>query len=458
MHKNGYGELDEPTGKPEMRSKPNFLFLFPDQWRHTYLGSHEAGVPVRTPNLDSLAAQGIRFTECRTNSPLCAPARACLALGLRRRQTGVEGNHHDTDPNRTTIFNRLREHGYWVSTCGKNDLHKGSNDYHDSGWADRLASYGFDAAIDHRGKVNVYKAATRRPRGGCPYIHYLEERGLLDEFIADYTRRRETHDQGMNKAAWPGPFEREDFTDDFCGRSALKLLRRAPSDQPWCLWVNFPGPHGPQDAPAALFNRYRRIDLPPVFRGEEGLDHANLRRLYAASCEGIDDWCGRIIEMVAERGQRDETIIVFASDHGEMLGDHGRWGKSVWREHSVRVPLIAAGPGIVRSSVSSALVELIDVGATLLDYAGAKAMPQQEAYSLRPLLEGESTQHRDYQISDLGDWQLVSNGRFKFVSDAEGEHLFDLEEDSQETADQIGRPEFETITRELRGLLSAEFS
>ena len=441
-----------------MADKPNFLFLLPDQWRHTYLGCHEAGVPVRTPNLDALAAQGVRFIECRTNSPLCAPARASLVLGVRRRHTGVEGNHQDTDPKRTTIFNRLQEQGYWVGTCGKNDLHKGSNDYHDSGWVDRLSSYGFDAAIDHRGKANVYKASVRRPRGGCPYIRYLEERGLLDQLIADYNRRREDYDQAMSKAAWPGPLQREDFTDDFCGRSALELLHAAPSDRPWCLWVNFPGPHGPQDAPAALFERYRDVDFPPVFCGEEGLDHANLRRLYAASCEGIDDWSGRIIERVAERGERGETIIIFASDHGEMLGDHGRWGKSVWRDHSVRVPLIAAGPGIVQGCVSSALIELIDVGATLLDYAGAEAMPHQEACSLRPLFEGELTRHRDFQISDLGEWRLVSNGRFKFVSDSDGEHLFDLEEDSQEMVNLIGCSEHETVTRELRERLRAEFS
>ena len=436
-----------------MKTQPNLLF--PDQWRHTYLGCHEAGVPVRTPNLDALAARGVRFTQCRTNSPLCAPARASLALGVRRHHTGVGGNRDDTDPQRITIFNRLREAGYWTATCGKNDLHKGSNDYHDSGWAPRLAEYGFDDAIDHRGKANVHKASSREPRGGCPYIKYLEERELLEVNVSDYQRRKDAHGGEAGKAAWPTPLDREHFTDDFCGRNAITLLQRAPGDRPWCLWVNFPGPHGPQDAPESLFERYGGIDFPPVFAGEEGLDHANLRRLYAASCEGIDDWCGRIISAIEDRGALHNTVVVFSSDHGEMLGDHGRWGKSVWYEPSVHVPLIAAGPGIQKGTVSEILVELIDVGATFLDYAGAQATPGQEAQSLRAHLEGNDGTPRDHQISDLGDWRLVTDGRYKLVVEKGVESLFDLELDEHETADVLEKnPE---ITDRLRAAMSEVF-
>ena len=416
-----------------MCNQPNILFLFPDQWRPTYLGCDEAGVPVRTPNIDALAARGVRFTQCRTNSPLCAPARACLALGVRRHHTGVVDNGQDTDPERTTIFNRLQETGYWTAPCGKNDLHKGSNDYNASGWTPRLGDYGFDDAIDHRGKANAFNSAGKNPRGGCPYLKYLEDEGVLDAFCEDYQKRVDAYDGHMAKAAWPNPLAREHFTDDFCGRNAIKLLSLVPEGKPWFLWVNFPGPHGPEDPPIDLFERYGNVTFPPVFRGEVGLDHENLRRLYAASCEGIDEWCGRIIEAVSARGELGNTLVVFASDHGEMLGDHGKWGKSLWREHSVRVPLVVAGPGAQKGIVTPSLVELIDVGATFLDYAGAEETEGQQALSLSNVLSGDLPSHREYAGSELRDWRIVTDGRFKFVIEAGGEYLFDLLNDSQET-------------------------
>src|SRR5690554_2983485 len=99
---------------PPATRQPNILFLFPDQWRWDWLGC-EGRVPVRTPNLDALAARGTRFTQCRTNSPLCAPARACLATGRRYEHTGVPDNKYDTRPEMGTIFQLLRNAGYRVA-------------------------------------------------------------------------------------------------------------------------------------------------------------------------------------------------------------------------------------------------------------------------------------------------------------------------------------------------------
>lgn len=140
--------------------------------------------------------------------------------------------------------------------------------------------------------------------------------------------------------------------------------------------------------------------------------------------------------------------MVFSSDHGEMLGDHGRWGKSVWREASLRVPLIVAGPGVQEGQASDALIELIDVEATLLDYAGGDSTPGQEALSLRRLLEGRVIRHREYQVSELGNWRLVTDGEFKLVVEGEVELLFDLEADEQETANCLQQNP--NVARQLR--------
>jgi len=361
---------------------------------------------------------------------------------MRRHRTGVWHNPDDTNPAETTLFNHLQYSGYHTMTCGKNDLHKGSDDYANSGWVPRLAAYGFDDAIDQRGKMNSGAPPNDRPGA---YLEYLRAQGLMQTHIDDYAARC-LPPSTFATSPWPSPLPREHFTDDFCGRTALELLDRRPTEKPWCLWVNFPGPHDPHDAPRELQKRYDGVSFPPPVCGEATMldapiDHQQLRRNYAANCEGIDDWVGRIVERLEDRGELDNTVIVFFSDHGEMLGDHGRWAKCTWHEPSVHVPLIVAGPGIAAGKVSEALAELIDVHATCLDYAGIAALDDSDALSIRPILEGGAldASHRDVAISALDDWRMITDGRWKLVR-ISGEKperpardlLFDLQEDGTE--------------------------
>ena len=399
------------------------MILLPDQWRGDWLGCHDDATPygkspVRTPNIDALAARGMRMRRAYTNAPICAPARACLALGRQRCHTGVWNNGDDTPLDEPTLFNHLQARGYRTLTCGKNDLHKPSGDYTQSGWAARLAAYGFSDAIDFRGKMNAGRHIGD-PNRQCPYFAHLRARGLDKIFDEDYRRRRTEPFDWFN-SDWPSPLERKDFCDDFCGQSAIKLLHRTPKDGPWCLWVNFPGPHDPHDPPRELQARYDDVQFPPPIRGKaehkgEPLKHQQLRKNYAASCEGIDDWVGWILDAVEQRGELDRTIVIFASDHGEMLGDHGRWAKSVWYEPSVHVPMIVAGPGVQQGQVSDALVELIDVHASCLDWAGAAPDRRSDARSMLPILTGQSDQHRPAAVSALGGWRMATDARWKLV-------------------------------------------
>lgn len=359
-----------------MTRQPNLLLLFPDQWRWDWLGcetSPYGKVPVRTPNLDALAARGVRFTQCRTNSPLCAPGRACLALGTRYDRCGVPSNGTDLDPARTTVFNLLQRAGYRTLTCGKNDLHKKTVWKGRDGWTQLLGRYGFSDAIDQSGKLD---AAGNGPleRGGpnCSYTSYLHSRGLFDAYRGDYARRH--HEATHFTATWPSPLSREHYTDDFCGRMALRLLDRTPREGPWLLWVNWPGPHDPFDPPRELQARYDGVCFPSPVDGadtywDRPADHQQIRRNYAAECEGIDEWVGRILDKVDQRGELGNTVVLFASDHGELLGDHARFTKQMAYEGSVHVPLIAAGPGIDTGRVCGDLVELMDIAPTLLDAA-----------------------------------------------------------------------------------------
>ncbi len=428
-----------------MNTRLNLLFLFPDQWRWDWLGCEDSPfgkVPVRTPNIDALAARGVRFTQCRTNSPVCAPARACLAQGVRYERCGVPGNGYNTPVDRPNVFKALRDAGYRTACTGKTDLQKHGLHKGLDGWTPAMGQLGFVESANQCGKWDAIRSGSTQPAD--LYMAALHATGYLGTHLEDY-RRRDTDRKAKTLATYPTPLPRHLYTDDVTGQRALDMLTRWPTDPtgehpaPWMLWVNFPGPHEPFDPPAELKRRYDGVDFPgPVAVPDDARpqDHQQLRRNYAAMCEGIDEWVGRLLDAVEARGELDNTLIVFASDHGEMLGDHGLWYKCVWHEPSVHVPLIVAGPGVRQGVVSDALVELIDISATLLDAAGVAPLPEADAQSFVPVLRGEATTHRDHARSALDKWQMVCEGRHKLVrTQGEPDRLFDLHADPAEQHD-----------------------
>jgi choline-sulfatase len=414
---------------------PNFLFLFPDQWRWDWLGcetSPYGKVPVRTPNIDDLAARGIRFTQCRTNSPLCAPARASLATGMRYHHCGVPDNGIDLDPARNTWMKCLRTQGYRVAVTGKPDLKKHGAWKGLDGWTETMGQLGFTEARQHAGKWDAVNSGAEKPQDY--YMARLHREGLAETHVSDYRRRGQMRSEQKLIDPSPTPLPRQHYTDDVCGDAGLQFLQDWDTGSPWSLWVNFPGPHEPFDAPVELLHRYAGVNFPePIEPGDDPNDHQALRRNYAAMIEGIDEWVGKLIAAVDARGELENTIIIFASDHGEMLGDHGKWYNCVPEEGSVHVPLIAAGPGISCGQVSDALVELTDLSATFLDLAEIPVPDDWDAQSLKPILTGVSTTHRAYQISELKEWKMIFNGTHKFIeTEGRPSQLYNLVEDPEE--------------------------
>ena len=226
----------------------------------------------------------------------------------------------------------------------------------------------------------------------------------------------------------------EAYCDNWIAQNGLDRIRGFPQNQPWHLIVNFAGPHDPYDVTESMRGRWKDVDFPSPANND--LDDPVLVRLrqqnYAAMIENIDAQIGRYLELLEERGELENTIIIFSSDHGEMLGDHNRWQKSVWNRGSVDVPLVLKGPG-VRCQVSGALVGFHDIGATILDIAGAESL-EGDARSFKPVLDGETQLHRRVNKSALNGWKLVSDGRFKLVLQTDEEPLlFDLKSDPDET-------------------------
>ena len=429
--------------------RPNILFLFPDQWRWDWLGCAEAAIPVRTPHLDRLAGRGIRFTQCRTNSPVCAPARACLVQGVHYDRCGVPDNGVDSDPARPTFMKQLQAAGYQTAGCGKFDLFKPSHFRGLDGWTDRLGAIGFDRGYDQSGKMDCARNGWPQPQDY--YAAHLHRHGLMQTHHEDYESRYRNRESG-GCGDWPSPLGAEHHTDAFTADNALRLLDELPADQPWYLWVNFPGPHDPFDPPAEYRARYEGVDFPPPFLPSDDADPEQLqhqRRSYAACCEYLDELCGRIIAKVEARGELDNTLTIFASDHGEMLGDHGRWTKSVPQEGSVHVPLIAAGPGVADGGrTCDALVELIDLAATITEAAGAAPVADWDARSIGPLLREQATAHRAIALSGLRDWRMAFDGRHKLITrDGRPAELYDLGADPGETRNLIAEADAALVSR-----------
>ena len=407
---NAKPSLSATPKRADTTARPNFLFVLSDQHRHDWLGCAGA-VPVRTPNLDALAAGGTRFTQVYCASPVCGPSRACLASGLDYDRCGVPNHAANYPIERQTYYRSLRDAGYHVMGCGKFDLHKATHDWGIDG-QHLLKEWGFSAGIDNAGKRDALSGTPQHPRD--PYLQYLAERGLAEAHIADFKSRQDY------LSTQPTPLDDAAYCDNWIGRQALRLLHEKPVGQPWHLVVNFAGPHEPMDVTAAMHEWYRStpvsfplpVDSDPRYTPEQ---HQQVRSNYGAMVQNIDRWVGVFLQQLRDRQELENTIVVYSSDHGEMLGDHRRWGKCVPYEASVRVPLIVAGPGVRRGVVVDSLASHIDIGATFLDYAAADPLPDVDCRSLRPQLTGEMSVSRTHVLSGLGSWRMIFDGRFKLA-------------------------------------------
>ncbi|MGH9664218.1 MAG: sulfatase family protein, partial [Bryobacteraceae bacterium] len=180
--------------------------------------------------------------------------------------------------------------------------------------------------------------------------------------------------------------------------------------------------------------------------------HNAIRQNYSAMVENIDRLVGEFIGEVERRAEMENTLIVFSSDHGEMLGDHNRWGKTLPYHASASVPLIVAGPGVERGVRSEALVSIMDLAATYLDYASVRRPDDMDSRSIRPVLEGRSKAHREVVYSGLQRWRMVWDGRYKLIRGFEPEPmLFDLERDPYENENAASRETgaFERLSKAL---------
>ena len=401
-------------------ARPNVLLLMPDQWRWDWDGAHEAALHM--PHLAALRASGTSFPHGATvPSPLCAPSRASMASLREYDEAGVPDNHLNDYPagEVPTYFSLLKAAGYHTMAAGKDDLTKHSR----LGWhlgksvddasktylADQL---GFSDSRRYLGKIDV---VSKYPEPTDPFGYYLKSKHVtlgngttvnaFDAHAACLGVAGTDPKLCKDASAYP----QELYEDDWTAAQAVELLKRAPADKPWFLWVSFPGPHDPFDVTGKMttgvVGRSWPSSVDPTKKEAATTQggspsHKLSRANYAAEVENLDRLFGVVLDAAKARGHtmQTDTVVCVFSDHGDMLYDHNEVGKEKPWQGSLNVPLVCAGPGIREGAKLNVPVASIDVGATALDFAGADKVAGMTALSFRGLLEGADPEERNRTV------------------------------------------------------------
>ena len=422
-----------------MADRPHILLILTDQQRADCIGV--AGHPVlRTPHMDRLAAEGVRFTNAFTTSPLCVPARASIATGQYPHNSNLWQNDATIPLYADTYMKRLLSAGYRTCSIGKNHLYPMEN-------CDLYANHpaykaiGFNHIEDMSGTWGIIE-------GEGVYVDYLKSRGL-HERVARYLKDLEDKpDEVRRFIAESLPIDAEHYIDAFIGRRVEKYVDEYDDDTPSFVYVGFQGPHEPWDAPQEYADRHPLELLPyPIpekppgdwlpersrayqkwaqyYQPKDPRQGKEIYASYLGKIAMIDDSIGRILAAYERKGWLDNTVVILSSDHGEMLGDLGRLSKSVFYDSAIRVPFIVRLPersahAHLRGTVSDEFVETLDIHATVLDAAGAAQWKHQDS---RSVLAGGG---RDDVLGEVHAHYMLRTREWKLVVGRDGETLHEL--------------------------------
>lgn len=442
--------------------RPNILWYCTDQQRFDTVGAL-GNRHVKTPNLDSLVKAGTSFTHAYCQSPICTPSRASFMTGMYpSRIHNCRNGNASWDNHPPLISKLLADAGYDCGMVGKFHL--------------QSSGHRTEPRLDDGYRYWKFSHAPRDDwNEGHDYGDWVRDRG------GDLDALRQHKDRvppELHQTTW--------VTD-----CALAFLEQ-PRSQPWFLTLNPYDPHPPFIPPKVYAEQFDPETMPGPYFQETDLtqqaalkdvafqtlaehpdtfDGKTVQALYYAMIAQLDTQFGRLLEYLDKTAQRENTVIIFCSDHGEMLGDHGLLYKGCrFYEGLVRVPLIFSIPDLQANVQSSTLVELIDMSATILDIAGVEQPKAMQGRSLMPILKGRATEHRKFVRSEYFDaldssftqgglsyGTMYRDKRYKlcvYHYHALGE-LYDLENDPREFRNLWDEPEVQGVKYEL---LEASFN
>ena len=443
--------------QPIQPSRLNVLFLIADDLNND-LGAY--GAPVRTPNIDKLAARGAKFDRAYTQYPLCSPSRSSLLTGRRPNATGVLVNpgknpmsphFREKLPDAVTLPQLFRTNGWFAARIGKL-YHYGVPNWIGTGGLDDIPSW--DLTINPRGHDREVHDRIFSLRPG--------QFGATLSWLAD-----------------GGPDSEQ--TDGIAAAEAVRLLERFKrNNQSFFLGVGFYRPHTPYVAPKRYFDMYPRdrIELPRLsdadrsrspeaayrssFKEQDDMSDDQRRdaiQAYRASITFMDAQVGHVLDALDRLGLANSTIVVFTSDHGYHLGDHGLWQKMSLFERSARVPLIIAAPGAkARGATVRGLAGLVDLYPTLADLAGLKPTTPIDGVSLAPMLQDPAATVQDAAFTQARNGYAVRTDRWRYIEwngAEQGAQLYDMEKDPGETTNLAADPQHAAVVKDLRVRVAA---
>ena len=410
----------------------NILLITTDSHRYDYMGFCGAAA-VNTPNMDKLAREGAVHTTAYTANPLCMPARCSVLTGLYSHQHCIINNSGDLNPLLNTLPQALRANGYSTAMIGKIHFYEGITDNLEyTKCYGELEKLGFDHSW-----VTAGKSMSEFTEDEWTAI--LRKKGLLDDYRQNL-RDRAANVNDCNTAS--SMLDEEDTVDYRTAQAAIDYLQGYKDEKPFFAWVSFCNPHFPYDPDEKYHAKYKGKTFPDPRGVEPNESQKRHAVAYAAMTEQLDTYLGSVLAALEETGKADDTLIIFTSDHGDMLGDHGFYSKIVPYEGSTRIPFIAWHKKLIQPCIVTQPTELTDTAATFLEAAGITDvqawLPESPSQSLWKMWRGE-TLARKYAFTENGyqfqrPFMQLCDGKYKYVyySFDSDELLFDLEADPHE--------------------------
>ena len=453
--------------------KPNIVLIMVDQMRGDCLGVN-GNEFIETPNLDMMATEGYNFENAYTAVPSCIASRAAILTGMSQKSHGRVGYEDGVSWNyENTIASEFSKAGYHTQCIGKMHVYPERN------------LCGFHNIMLHDGYLHFArnkegKASTQIEQCDDYLKWFREKKGHNVDLI----------DIGLDCNSWvsrPWGYEENLHPTNWVVNESIDFLRRRDTSKPFFLKMSFVRPHSPLDPPKFYFDMYNDEDLPDPLMGDwankedeenrgkdinciKGIINKKALKRAKAAYYGlithIDHQIGRFLIALSEYGELNNTIFLFVSDHGDMMGDHNWFRKGIPYEGSARVPFFIYDPGNLlkgkKGKVFDEVLELRDIMPTLLDFAHISIPNSVEGLSLKDLIEERNFTWREYIHGehsfgeDSNHYIVTKKDKFLLFSQRDEEQYFDLEKDPKELTNLINSEEYKERIDYLRKILIKE--
>ncbi len=440
----------------------NVVVIIGDDHSAQVLGCYGNDI-IRTPNLDRLASQSVKFTHAYANAPLCSASRQSLLTGKYPHAAGVTLLFTPFPDEQYTVAEHLKAKGFRTGYVGK--MHFNNN-----------LAHGFEYRVDRR---DYFEHLENNPPRPAP--ESLNHRPQWKPF-------RDPARIWLNADTLPSQYYDEDDIGTWYSNKAIEFIQQN-KDERFCLWLGYHEPHSPFNFPIEYAGKYdpQQMPLPQgspeddqwvpeVFRDLSEEERRGIIASYYTSVEYLDKNVGLVLDEIKRLGLEDDTLILYLGDHGYLLNDHKRFEKHMMWEPAVGAPLIIRAGSWFHNAESDALCEFVDLAPTIMDALGMERMPKLQGKSLMPVLAGKSDEHKEYVFSEfLADNKaMVRTRRWKYIFTT-GKHdlqqgyatgrepwglthrLYDVINDPNETTDLVKRPQYQETLQNLQQTMIDHF-